>query len=765
MKNISKYLGAALLLIGAACSKTQEGTHYNPNKDDSKQIHFIQSSIEKEFAQDAPSGVIEVEIARTGNKGTYKVYLAQKTTDQNNPDRFRVPSEVTIPDGEHSVTVPVEVDLAGFAMGSNYKTTLLISGREIDPGADGAQVSQYSDKLTLSASYELTWEPYMRIDSEGNQTRQLATYNYALYYTGRDSGLEVDKAVGANIFRLHDWASGVTFRFILNDDNTCTVPAQSIGYFNSNYNEYVYVADMAEYTGNPGAYASYPCTFDGKDTFTFYLIYYVSSGYFSQGNEKLVFEHEPDTTPVVEIEFLGIETTATGFLAPKLYFSPNDYTRFYKASVVAGDITSDSQQQEEVRRQLIEDKLEGVVPTLTLYAEDESVWNVPKGNYTAVALAYDSIDNPCKLYTRRFTCDPEKEYAIKVNEFEFYAPTDNINYSPYNSLVWEMQTSNVATIKYLCVKNDIAAYLCDALGLTLEELTAQRGYDIAEEIVAELNSEQGRSTAFSPLDEGSTYFLGLLMTNAFGDTQFVSKTASTHGYFAADFDQTKGMEDFLGAFSATATVTAGSNDSKVDYRIDITRVNDREVLIKGMSDMRDFAPELGGYYDPQKHMIVVETQAAGMYGSSYARLGFSDGLMIYWGSDSMAIGYIGDKLYWAASPYSANSINSYMFLLFNSPQANSSSYLREYVGSRSYAAISMVPLKLAPAATAATSAARTQTVELDGHTFTAYLANDVALPAKKAAARTKAQAADASARKAAQPEGKTLRTDLQLHIR
>lgn len=62
-------------------------------------------------------------------------------------------------------------------------------------------------------------------------------------------------------------------------------------------------------------------------------------------------------------------------------------------------------------------------------------------------------------------------------------------------------------------------------------------------------------------------------------------------------------------------------------------------------------------------------------------------------------------------------------------------------------------------------APRTQTVELDGHTFTAYLANDVALPAKKAAARTKAQAADASERKAAQHEGKTLRTDLQLHIR
>ena len=762
MKNISKYLGVALLLFGAACSKTQEGTYYNPNKDDSKEIHFIQSSIEKEFAQDAGSGTIDVEIARTGNRGSYTVYLAQKTSDLNNLTRFKVPSEATIPDGKYSVTVPVEVNLSDFTMGASYKTTLLISGREANPGDDGAQVSQYSDKLALSASYELTWEPYMRTDSEGSEVQQLATYYYSLYYTGRDSGLEVEKAVGADIFRLKDWASGVTFRFILNSDNTCTVPAQSIGYFNSNYNEYVYVADMAEYTGNQSAYASYPCTFDGKDTFSFYLIYYVSTGYFSQGAEKLVFESEPDTTPVVDIEFQGIETTTTGFRAPKLYFSPNSYTKFYKASVVEGDITADTQRQDEVRMQLIGDKLEGVVPTVTLYSEDTSVWNVPKGNYTAVALAYDSIDTPCKLYTQRFTCDPEKEYAIKVNEFKLYPPTDNPNYSPYNTLLWEMQTSNVATMKYLCVKTDIADYLCEALGMNLEELTASRGYDIAEEIIAELNSEEGRTTAFNTLEQGSTYVLALLMTNSFGDTAFVSKTASTHGYFASDFDQTKTMEDFLGAFNATATITAGSNDIAGNYRVDITRVNDRDVLIKGMSDMRDFAPELGGYYDQQKHMIIVETQSAGMYGSNYARLGFSDGLMIYWGNNSLAIGYIGDKLYWAASPYSENNIDSYMFLLFNSPQAGSSSYLREYVGSRSYSAISMTPLKLAPTATAAAPAgAQTGTIEADGRRFTTYLMSDDTLPKS-----SRATVGTAAVKPAPAPAGKagskTLRTGLKL---
>ncbi len=60
------------------------------------------------------------------------------------------------------------------------------------------------------------------------------------------------------------------------------------------------------------------------------------------------------------------------------------------------------------------------------------------------------------------------------SEFEFYAPENNLNYSPYNTLIWQMQTANVAAMKYLCVKTAVADYLCEALGMTLEEVTASR---------------------------------------------------------------------------------------------------------------------------------------------------------------------------------------------------------------------------------------------------------------------------------------------------
>lgn len=760
MKNISKYVSVALLLFGAACSKSQEGSFYTPNQDDAKEIHFIQSSIEKEFAQGSRTGTIYVEIARTGDKGAYRVSLAQKGTNQN---LFTIPAEVTIPDGKHSVSVPVEVNLADGTAGSSFKTTLYISGREIGTGGNGAQISQYSDKMTLTASFELEWETLYRVTGTGERIPQLATYHYNGYYTGRDSGLEVEKAVGANIFRVKNWASGVAFKFILRDDNTCTVPAQSIGFFNTNYNEYVYVSDMAVYLDNESAYGQYPCTYDKEtNTFSFYLIYYVTGGYFSQGTERLVFDTDIDTTPVVEIAFEGIETTGTGFQAPKLSFKPNTYAKSYKATVVAGDIAADAYLRNQVREELIADKLTAVTPVRTFYEADASVWNVPKGNYTAVALAYDSVSNPGKLYTERFTNDPQGEYAVQVHDFQFYAPVNNPNYSPYNTLVWQMKTSRVKTAKYLCMRTDFVDYMTEELDQTLEELTASEGHALNDEAIAILNSEDGIASTFSPLDQGSEFVIALLLTNEFGDSKFVSTSASTSGYFAKDFDRTKTMQDFLGAFSTTATVKAGSNSSQNTYRTDITRLNDRDVLIEGTTGMRDFAPQLKGYYDSEKHMIVVETQYAGPYKGNYATLGFSDGLMIYWGGESMAIGYIGDTLHWTANPDSGHKVTNYMFLLFSTPQAVSANYLREYVGSKQYSAITMKPLKLAPAQAAAPKSAelRTHGIEVGGRTVDTYLMGDTFRPVGTSV-RTAAPAP------AARSEQKSLRSGLTLraHIR
>lgn len=680
---------AALLLLTVGCDKEQNGTIYNPSSDDAKEIHFIQSSLTKEFPKGTESGTIEVEIARPSDKGELSVGLEKKGA---NEDSFTVPETVTIPDGSYSVKVPVAVNLGRLLAGSSLEATILIADRQEETG-NGAYVTQYSDKIKLSVSYALEWEPYYRTDESGAQVQQTATYHYNAFYTGRDSGLKIEKAVGANIFKVNDWASGVSFKFILNDDNTCTVPAQSIGYYNSNYEEYVKVADMAEYTGSKSAYNSYPCTYDGKGTFSFYLIYYVSAGYFAQGAETLTFDGNEDKTPVVEIEFDGIETTETGFKAPRLSFYKNEYARFYKATVVSGDITGDTARQEEVKKLLSEDKKPGTAPVLTLYDDSSELWNVGSGNCTAVALAYDSTSNATMLYMKRFTCDPDGRYTPKVNKFEWRRDESNHLYSPYTTLFWDMQANNAVSLKYLCMRTDYLEYMESNLGQSAAELAWERGNEVNEEFVQKLVSDEGFATVFNTLKQGTSYTLCVCIVNEFGDTAFVKKTAETKGYTASDFDKTKSVNDFFGAFKASATVDQSSTSSEESFRVDIYSLGGNDVTISGMSNTSDFTPDVKAYFDEESHALIIEPQQLGRYKGNYVTLGFSDGLSIYWGGNSIALGYIDGVIQMTPSPYSSAAVNSYQFLLFSSEKATGSSYLRQSVGSKTYNNLSLEPFK------------------------------------------------------------------------
>ena len=100
-----------------------------------------------------------------------------------------------------------------------------------------------------------------------------------------------------------------------------------------------------------------------------------------------------------------------------------------------------------------------------------------------------------------------------------------------------------------------------------------------------------------------------------------------------------------------------------------------------------------------------------------------------------------------------------MFLLFSTPQASSSSYLRQYAGSKTYSSLKMKPLQQASAQTAARGAeSRTGIIEAGGQRFTTHLTGErVAVPAKAAGS--------AAATAKAPAEGKRLRTDLVLHTR
>lgn len=677
-----------MLCALAACTKG-EGTLYKEKSDDGKEIHFLQKAVTKEFSQGLSEGTILVDIARPGKTGTYAVWLNLIGDDKSH---FTVPGKVEIKDGEYSTPVAIKVDLASLMVGSDFKSTLYIYDREAPLGVDATWDTQFADKMDIKVSFALEWEEYNRINADGEEVRQTATYHYNAFYNGNDGGLTVDKAVGANIFRVNDWASGVSFRFILNEDNTCVVPAQSIGFFNSNYNEYVQVSDMAVYTGNKNAYATYPCTYDGKGKFTFNLIYFVTDGYFAKGEETLTFDGEVDKTATVKIVYDGIQHTETGFAAPQFTFVPGEFTKQYKVAFVEGNITEDKAALKSVRSALIAGNDVGVVPSQTFYARNTSLWNIPQGNFTAVALAYNQDGEPEKeLYALRFTSDPVGVLAPKVTRFNWYCPSDNPLYDPYGTLLWELQCENAAKVKYLCVRADVLDLLLDLYDQTLAEYVDEHGNQINETYTEEINSPEGLNTGFNGMASGCGFTLCVLAYNAYGDTVLVSKTAYTLGHKSAEFDSNVTLDNFIGAFRGTATVTNSESSSKEteEYRVDIYRQGPNSLTIKGLSNVRDYNPEVTGFYDAEHHCIVIEPQALGTYKGNSVKLGFTDDLSIYWGgSTNMALGFIDGKLYLLSGPESANNVTAYLFLLFD----DEGQYMRKQVAYKSYSGLTLEKL-------------------------------------------------------------------------
>ncbi len=89
--------------------------------------------------------------------------------------------------------------------------------------------------------------------------------------------------------------------------------------------------------------------------------------------------------------------------------------------------------------------------------------------------------------------------------------------------------------------------------------------------------------------------------------------------------------------------------------------------------------------------MIIEPQKLGRYKGNYVTLGFSDGLSIYWGANSIALGFIDGVIHITPSPYASAAVNSYQFLLFSTENATGSSYLRQSVGSKTYNALTLEP--------------------------------------------------------------------------
>lgn len=648
MKRFFKYLSGAfaILLSFNACDQEHIGVIADANSSDDKEIHFVQSSLTKEFAQDVKEGEFVVTVARSGNIGTYRVLLQKSGKDAY---LFSLRDTVVIPDGKYSVDVPVTVDMSRVVLGSSVSASLYIIGRDAELGEDSAYIGQYSDFLDLTASFILEWEPYMRTTESGEEVQQTATYYYSQFYEGYQRDMKVERAKGTtNIFRLLDWGAGVNFFFKVNKDNSVVVPGQSVGYYYSESNEYVYVSDIAQYVGDDSVYSSFPCTFDGKQTFTLNLVYYVSDGMFGYGPEKIVFSGDHDNDPAVEVTYEG---------DGKFSFEFNSFAVSCKALVIEKDITEDEVELDRIYKQICLGQREDV----RAFSDASQSWTPSAPSNTLIAVPFDEEGKPGAMVALRFTYDPEGAFAPEVTEFSI-EPHDR---DPYSTIAWRIKTRNAVSVRYIMMEKEMLNYY-------EENFSAAAVLDIGSKFdadnLAASESDEGLTLYWEGLSEGRSYRLLAEVSNKFGDKIYV--TDSTVLASHADSFLAAGIDDFAGAYIVNADVTTSdSNDVATEsFRVDIIKTGDNTVMIKGLSNYNSYSPSIAGTYIPEEHCIRVQSQNLGEFSYMNVVFGFVGTLYSgIWGqTSSMEFGFCDDGLlHWRTTEGSEMSLTGYKFLLFD----------------------------------------------------------------------------------------------------
>ena len=120
------------------------------------------------------------------------------------------------------------------------------------------------------------------------------TYYYTSFFSGTDPGLTLYQSDSDETrYKIEHWGYDVDFCFTYSEDTgDVWVDDQEIGYTHSTYGT-VYVDDFSDYAGYETNYGYYD---DENSTFYFYVIYYVSAGYFGYGYEYFVIDTDDSSS-------------------------------------------------------------------------------------------------------------------------------------------------------------------------------------------------------------------------------------------------------------------------------------------------------------------------------------------------------------------------------------------------------------------------------------------------------------------------------------
>ena len=259
MKTILKSilaLGAAALMA-VSCNVENVGALYT-EKDPG--VSFLLNSV-SQTAIPAAQTSYTVTVARRTKSGSLTANLSTTL-----PAAIKVPSSVTFADGQATAEIPI--DLSAMEVGTAYKGSIKIESETDD-------IARKELPCTFQKAYTF-------------QKFGTGTYTFNgddCYFSGTQSGLEIYKAEGFDVFYIPKWCQGGTLNFYVDANGYLITEDCFTGFTHSSYGK-MNVQDCSLYFSNWDPVKEGMGSYNASTkTFTFSLVYYVSAGYFGYGVE------------------------------------------------------------------------------------------------------------------------------------------------------------------------------------------------------------------------------------------------------------------------------------------------------------------------------------------------------------------------------------------------------------------------------------------------------------------------------------------------
>lgn len=136
-------------------------------------------------------------------------------------------------------------------------------------------------------------------------------YYYDLLSNPKENKFEIDEgltlyrdAENHSLYKIEPWGNGCSLQFILNEDNSITIPAGQPTGISGAHGE-LYVTDIQTYSGNDEKYAKYVSNYkDG--VFTFYTVFYNEQDRYGVGQDTFTLTGNAEVKKAVKVAKKGM---------------------------------------------------------------------------------------------------------------------------------------------------------------------------------------------------------------------------------------------------------------------------------------------------------------------------------------------------------------------------------------------------------------------------------------------------------------------------